>query len=639
MITSFRLRLALLSAMLSGLVLAAFGLGSLWLIRGLKTEKIDLEIRTQAEREVARGSDATGWQAFEGDLVAAMGIRDSADLAIWVQSETGDTLFQSSHWPAVLNVGKFSWPVPGSRPRKPLMGATIFPSAYAGELPYGPTVLLAQAGGGRPGGGGRPAGPPPNPTSALNSGLPPGMPGNAQIAPPPPGTDPSTRPPPLQNSGTTSSRAVPEPAPIQPDVGTLPQPRVEAPIVLDVKPVSPPATTPPAAIAPAPNVEQQTLPAAPANPAAVNPQPLQAPPPASDVTVINADGHEWRLAMAATDRQRIAIAVDARFMDADMRGNRNAFLLVLPFALVLIGVGSWYFSGRALKPVNKLTEATRRVTAEGLSQRISAKGEDREFAGLIDVFNRMLERLERSFQQAHRFSADAAHELKTPLAIVQGQLERAIGQAGDGSPMQASLTSILDEVRRLSTISRKLLLLSQADAGRLSVFSEPFDLSTALEDLLEDTRMLAPHLRVTGEIQPGLMISGDASLLRQVLHNLISNAIKYNQAVVGKEGEEALGWIHISTTRWAKRVEIVVANSSTGIDAGLRDKIFERFFRADTAHSRNIEGVGLGLSVSREIARAHGGDLTLRAEVAGQVQFSLLLPLPATSVVATSPKK
>jgi signal transduction histidine kinase len=336
---------------------------------------------------------------------------------------------------------------------------------------------------------------------------------------------------------------------------------------------------------------------------------------------ITVDGQTWRIGLASTERGRVAVAVNQRVMDSDLRSIRNAFLLALPFALALIGMGSWFFSGRAMGPVNKLTAATQRVTADDLSRRIPVQGEDQEFAELIQVFNRMLERLERSFQQAQRFSADAAHELKTPLAIVQGQLERAMAQAGDGSPLQSSLSSVLDEVRRLSTISRKLLILSQADAGRLRVHTEPFDMSAALQDLLEDTRMLAPHLLVSGEIQPGLWVRGDASLLRQVLHNLISNAIKYNA-----HSAEHPGWIRINTARWAKQLEVVVSNASDGIAVSDRDRIFQRFYRVDSAHSRAVEGVGLGLSVSREIARAHGGDLTLKADRQREVQFSLLMP-------------
>jgi signal transduction histidine kinase len=350
----------------------------------------------------------------------------------------------------------------------------------------------------------------------------------------------------------------------------------------------------------------------------LNGKPGRGPGPALAFAQLQADGATWRMALARIDVAQLAIAVNARAIEADMRGIRNAFLLSLPLALLLTGIASWVFANRAMAPINKLARVTRSVTAGGLDKRIASAGEDREFVALIDVFNGMLGRLERSFQQAHRFTADAAHELKTPLAIVQGQLERAIQQAEDGSAMQTGLSSILDEVRRLSVISRKLLLLSQADAGHLAVLRETVDISKMLEDLLEDTRMLAPHLRVDAAIQPGLLAKADPGLLRQVLHNLISNAIKYNVQD---------GWIRIALTGLPHGgVEVVVSNASVGIAPANRVRLFERFFRADQAHSRNVEGVGLGLSVSREIARAHGGDLTLQGEHQGAVAFALMLP-------------
>lgn len=392
-------------------------------------------------------------------------------------------------------------------------------------------------------------------------------------------------------------RPAPAPAESIPVAPPLPTPANSAPAQLGSNSELPPVTKPPDVSA-----------------AVQRPPP---PPPRVILARRTVDGAQWHFALASTAVARVAVGVDARVIEADMKGIRNAFLVALPFALVLIGLGSWLFAARALRPVHKLVTTTRKVTVEGLSQRIDATGEDKEFAELIEVFNRMLGRLERSFQQAHRFTADAAHELKTPLAIVQGQLERAINQT-EGRAIQTTLTSILDEVRRLSVISRKLLLLSQADAGRLTLFREPVDLSRMLDELLEDTRMLAPHLALHSDIQSGLQLQADAGLLRQVLHNLISNAIKYN--IDG-------GWIRIATSRWAQRIEVVVSNASHGIPAQDRGKIFERFFRADPAHSRHVEGVGLGLSLSREIARAHGGDLSLKSDAAGAVEFSLLLPL------------
>ena len=351
------------------------------------------------------------------------------------------------------------------------------------------------------------------------------------------------------------------------------------------------------------------------------PNPALPPPgprPASSVIFRDIMGQQWRIGLASTERAHVLMAVNTEVMADEMTSVRRAFLVAIPFALLLISLGAWLLSARALRPLNQLNQAARQITAQGLDQRLSAVGNDLEFAELIDVFNAMLERLERSFKQATRFSADAAHELKTPLAILQGQLERAIHQVADDSPIQRELSSILDEVRRLSGISRKLLLLSQADAGRMKVFKESFDLKAALEAVLEDSQMLAPHLTITSAIDNKLLIQADSSLLRQVLHNLISNAIKYNLDP---------GWIHLTARCNGHQVEVTIANASHALTPDHQARLFERFFRADTAHSRQVEGVGLGLSLSREIARAHGGELRLKSQNQQQVEFELVLPV------------
>lgn len=349
--------------------------------------------------------------------------------------------------------------------------------------------------------------------------------------------------------------------------------------------------------------------------------------PITTVTDKMLSGQVWHFGLANTDQARVAVGINLQILDDEIQKIRIAFLIATPVALFLIGFGAWFFSKKALRPIEKLTAATQHVTVAGLNQRLLVEGNDREFAELIMVFNGMLERLERSFQQSQRFSADAAHELKTPLAILQGQLERALHSADEGSPMQTALTSILDEVRRLSMISRKLLLLSQADAGRLHLHRESFNLSQILDNLVEDVGMLAPHLKVTAKIQPDIVILADCVLIHQIMHNLIANAIKYNIDN---------GWIQLSTQILQEQIEICIVNTSHGIPPDARERIFDRFYRAKQAHYCKIEGVGLGLALSREIARAHGGDLFFRVDNADNVWFFCMLPKNISSIHLSS---
>jgi signal transduction histidine kinase len=159
----------------------------------------------------------------------------------------------------------------------------------------------------------------------------------------------------------------------------------------------------------------------------------------------------WRIGAATGIEVRLAIAVNLQTIQSEMNSIRNIYLFSIPLLLVLIAMGAWWMSGRALKSIDRVTDTLRRVTAKGLDQRVPTHNSDQEFVELLQVFNQMMERLERSFTQASRFSGDAAHELKTPLSILQGELERTLHQAEAGSELQQRLSRLLDEVRHLST--------------------------------------------------------------------------------------------------------------------------------------------------------------------------------------------
>lgn len=330
----------------------------------------------------------------------------------------------------------------------------------------------------------------------------------------------------------------------------------------------------------------------------------------------------WRLGTVSSPFVQMAIAINLEVVDQEMALIRNIFGLLIPATLFIVLTGAWLLSKNALTSIQNITNLLQKVTAKGLDQRASLQDLDTEFIELVNVFNQMLARLERSFQQASRFSGDAAHELKTPLAILQGELEQALHSVPAGSPVQQTFSRLLDEVRRLSTITRKLLLLSLADAGQIKLQQEPLNFSILLKELTEDIELMAPDLELHLKLATNLSLKGDRHLLTQVLQNLVTNAIKYNIPN---------GFITIETFASQQQIILKISNPSQGLKRGDRQQIFKRFHREDASHNRKVEGFGLGLSLSREIARAHGGDLQLDGD---PTIVTFILSLPASRTLA-----
>lgn len=326
----------------------------------------------------------------------------------------------------------------------------------------------------------------------------------------------------------------------------------------------------------------------------------------------------WRAAGFTVPPGLGVVAVEVAATQEELQDAlHQALIRAVPLAVVLTALGAWLLSNLTMRPVNRLREAMRGVTQKALAQRLPTAREDREFKELIEAFNTMLARLDASFQQASRFSADAAHELKTPLTILQGRIEQAIVKS-ENRAIQTDLAELLDEVGRLSAITRKLLLLSQADAGQLALQLAPVDLTALLDELAHDANMILDGQTLHCAVDRQLSLECDGVLLRQLLNNLLSNAVRY--CAPG-------GWIKISASAQADCLDIVFANASPAISRETRARFFDRFFRGDTSHSRHIDGNGLGLSLAREIARAHGGMLVLEETPLCEVSLRLTLPI------------
>lgn len=329
---------------------------------------------------------------------------------------------------------------------------------------------------------------------------------------------------------------------------------------------------------------------------------------------------EWRLGMLGTADMTLVIGLNLDRLHADLNRLRDAFLAAWMIALFMVGLGGWLVASRALRPLKTIAETAERVTASGLDARIPATTEDPDIARVIQVLNRMMDRLETSFRQATRFSADASHELKTPLAIMQGELENALQSAPPGTPEQRLFSNLLEETQRLKTITRSLLLLARADAGQLELALESINLSAELQDMIEDARILAAEKQpgFDVQIQPQLCVRADRTLLHAAFFNLIANAVKFT---------ELRGRIEIRLAATKENVTFEIGNSGPGIPPDEQPRIFERFHRVRQAGKSGTDGIGLGLSLAREIVRAHGGDLLLKESPPGWTTFAVTLPV------------
>jgi len=296
---------------------------------------------------------------------------------------------------------------------------------------------------------------------------------------------------------------------------------------------------------------------------------------------------------------------------------KKTLLLSIPIALLSLAIGGWLIALRLLKPINVICQIAENITVRDLSQRIPGVDSENELSRLVQVINNMLDRLEKSFNQASRFTADAAHELQTPLTILQGVLDNAIQQAIQDDQETQLLVTLSEEVQRLKAIVRKLLILAQADAGQLNLRLEHVNLSELVTLTIEDAQVMAPYLRVHHEIMPNVMVMADIDLFNLVIQNLATNAIKYNI-------ENGL----IDCKLTVENSCALFSISNTGIPILNKDQknIFNRFFRVSGSHSKRIHGAGLGLSLAHEIVFAHQGDLMISESSDELTTFLLKVP-------------
>jgi heavy metal sensor kinase len=297
------------------------------------------------------------------------------------------------------------------------------------------------------------------------------------------------------------------------------------------------------------------------------------------------------------------------------------FLVVGLAAMIVVATGGGYFLiRRALAPVDQISSSAEHITLHNLKERLPIAQTGDELERLSVSLNHMIARLDDAFQQNRRFTADASHEMRTPLTIMRGELESIVEGEGSPADVRAAAASILEEVQRLARIVEGLFAISRLDAGEAQAQWHQFDLASLATGTAEQMCLLAEDkgIPITSNAPKKVIVNGDRARMKQVVVNLLDNAIKYTP-----DG----GAIRLSVVACDDKAVLEVEDSGIGIPAEAQPHIFERFFRVDAARSRDMGGAGLGLSIVKSICTAHGGRVNFQSTEGKGSRFKVELPL------------
>jgi len=295
-------------------------------------------------------------------------------------------------------------------------------------------------------------------------------------------------------------------------------------------------------------------------------------------------------------------------------------VVAIPIALAVSLAGGWFLAGRALRPVDKITLAAQRIAAGDLSQRLSMPAAHDEIGRLAATFNNMIGRLDTSFRQIRQFTSDASHELRTPLTVMKGETDLVLRRPRLLDDYKSVLESNLEEIDRMTRIVDELLFLSRADMGEVRVESLPVAMESLVEDIHRQAKLLAQDRNIEvllGTVMP-VVVQGDDLRLRELLLNLVENAMKYSYSG---------GKVEIALLNDGREARLSVTDHGIGIAPADHKKIFQRFFRTDVARGHTKKGTGLGLAICSWIAELHKGRVEVKSALGQGSTFTVVLPL------------
>ena len=329
------------------------------------------------------------------------------------------------------------------------------------------------------------------------------------------------------------------------------------------------------------------------------------------------DGRNVRLKEFSENGFTLRAGDDLKEINQIGRDILFGMLGAIPTVLLVTLVGSTWVASKAIAPVEEIRHAAKRITAQRLDQRLPVPPTKDEIAGLIEMLNATFERLQRSFEQSVRFSADASHHLKTPIAVLRAGVEEILADVNCSESTQARAERLLHRIHHISSVVDNLLLLSRADSGRLELSKDEFNLGEVLEGVLDDALTLSEplDLKVEAEVPKHLLLKADRTFVAMIAQNLVENAVKYNTPG---------GRIRVEARAVNGEVEMTIGNTGDGIPKDRNGQLFDRFYRV--RGGERVPGQGLGLSIARELARAHGGEVELVRSDGSWTEMRLRLP-------------
>jgi heavy metal sensor kinase len=304
---------------------------------------------------------------------------------------------------------------------------------------------------------------------------------------------------------------------------------------------------------------------------------------------------------------------------------RGYLLWFAPLLLLAASAGGYWLSRRALAPVDALARTARTISGHNLSSRLEPLHTGDELQRLSDTLNEMLARIESAFLRITEFTADASHELRTPIALIHTEAELALRRSRDEAEYREALRHILLEADRTAKLIEELLSLARSDSGREALDLHPIDLLPTLRESASKWNQVASlhnlefeqHLEVQR-----LPVMGDENALRRVIDILLDNALKYTPAP---------GKVTLSAEQQPSRVVVTVEDSGIGVAPEDQARIFERFYRIDKARSRELGGAGLGLAIAQWIVQLHKGSITVKSEMGKGSVFQVEIPATTPS--------